>query len=179
MPFNLFECGQFRRIISFHCKGIYRFRIIKFIPWCLPHDCSIDFSLKRRKYWDVVWYKQIQITWRMPRRHQKQGERIIKENETTKQNENIEQFLIYCSNFLATIPSGGLHSTVPFLTSSQLVLRQVPLLSTKLFIMARRVSSLPSLKICWNNAFKACSPSGLSSSMVFSTASKSIFCFNN
>lgn len=43
--------------------------------------------------------------------------------------------------FFATIPSGGLVSTFLDPTSAQLVDKQVPLLSTKLFIMARRVSS--------------------------------------
>lgn len=44
------------------------------------------------------------------------------------------------SHFFATIPSGGLVSTFAFDTSAQLVLRDVPLLSTKLFIIARCVS---------------------------------------
>merc|ERR1711939_994887 len=36
---------------------------------------------------------------------------------------------LHCSHFFATMESGGLVSTFPFLTSSQLVLRLVPLLS--------------------------------------------------
>ena len=47
----------------------------------------------------------------------------------------------YCSYFLVSMPSGGLHSTLPVPTSVQLVLSTVPLDSWKDLFMALRVSS--------------------------------------
>ena len=47
-------------------------------------------------------------------------------------------------HFLSSIPSGGLHSTFSFFTSSQLVLNTVPPDSTNDLFMARLTSSLPS-----------------------------------
>lgn len=47
---------------------------------------------------------------------------------------------LYFPHVFASIPSGGSVSTFFLLTSSQFVLRAVPLLSVKLFIMARCAS---------------------------------------
>lgn len=71
-------------------------------------------------------------------------------------------FLVY--HFLASTPSGGTVSTVLLATSDQSVLKLVPLLSVKLFIMARCWSGVAPLYSCLKNLLTSLSSSEPASS---------------
>lgn len=79
--------------------------------------------------------------------------------------------------FFTIVPSGGFVSTFLDPTSDQFVERQVPLLSIKLFIIARLASGSASRYICWNSALTAASPSNFSSSTSLINLFQSFVCF--
>lgn len=93
---------------------------------------------------------------------------ISKASRTCGVNHNIIQANDQ-AHFFHSLPAGGFTSTRLLLTSSQFVLRVVPPLSWKLFIIARLESSSASPKIFWKKLLTALSPPALgSSSVVFS-----------